>query len=97
MRCTVVPERIRSVSTEPRAQFKGRKLTLKRKTNPTANNQVKNEKGSSFLTLVGSSQHSGLVCLLSVGDDGSLAEINTDRWRLMSLNTVNGLSLSNPV
>lgn len=37
------------------------------------------------------------VLLLSVGADGSLAEINTDRWRLMSLNTVNGLSPCNPV
>lgn len=37
------------------------------------------------------------VLLLSVCADGSLAEINTDRWRLMSLNTVNGLSPCNPV
>lgn len=37
------------------------------------------------------------LLLLSVATDGSLAEINTDRWRLMSLNSVNGLSPSNPV
>ena len=29
--------------------------------------------------------------------DGSLTELNADRWRLMSLNTVNGLSAGNPV
>lgn len=44
-----------------------------------------------------SSYRRSVVCSPSVGADGSLAAINRNRWRLMSLNTVSGLSSGNPV
>lgn len=59
-------------------------------------NQRNSDKYAVTFHSTASSYHSA-ACVLLASADGSLAVINRNRWRLMSLNSVSGLSYNNPV